>query len=175
VTVTRRRTIGGIVTPAASVSFIRPEFDDFLYAPVGMERDEMPLTVLSVLARLDLDPWKEAAELSDLPRDSATQRLASLIARLPGGPWTQTEARGIAYRLIDLLPRRGNPSVPLIEKAHGIPRMAGSPAAKMLICAALAGIALISLARCEPSSGADVVVSQTIETYLIARIGSFRS
>jgi hypothetical protein len=129
-----------------------------------MERDELPLTVLSALARLDLDPWKEAAELSDLPRDSATQRLASLIARLPGGRWTQIEARGIAYRLIDHLPRRSDPSVPLIEKAHGIPKMVGSPAAKMLICAALVGVALISVARCEPSSGADMVVSQTTET-----------
>ena len=162
------------MTPAASVSFCRPEFDDFLYAPVGMERDEMPLTVLSVLARLDLDPWKEAAELSDLPRDSATQRLASLIARLPGGRWTQKEARGIAHRLIDLLPRCRNPSVPLIEKAHGIPRMAVSPAAKMLICAALAGVALISLARCEPSSGADMVVSQTTETVPHPARGYFR-
>jgi hypothetical protein len=124
----------------------------------------MPLTVLSALARLDLDPWKEAAELSDLPRDSATQRLASLIARLPGGRWTQTEARGIAHRLIDLLPRCSNRSVPLIEKAYGIPRMAASPVAKMLICAALAGVALISVARCEPSFGADMVASQTTET-----------
>jgi len=153
-----------IVTPAASVSFFRPEFDDFLYAPVGMERDEMPLSVLSVLARLDLDPWKEAAELSDLPRDSATQRLASLIARLPGGRWTQAEAGGIAHRLIELLPRRSTPSVPLIEKARGIPGMTVSPSAKMLICAVLAGVALISVARCEPSSGADTVVSQTTET-----------
>jgi hypothetical protein len=38
--------------------------------------------------------------------------------------------------------------------------MAGSSTAKMLICAALAGVVLISLARCEPSSGADMVVFQ---------------
>ena len=29
-----------IVTPAASVSFFRPEFDDFLYAPIGTERND---------------------------------------------------------------------------------------------------------------------------------------
>ena len=58
-----------IVTPATSVSFFRPEFDDFLYAPIGADEGEMPLSVLSALARSDLDPWQEAAELSDLPKD----------------------------------------------------------------------------------------------------------
>jgi hypothetical protein len=55
----------------------------------------MPLSVLSALARLGLDPWKEATELSELPSDRATQRFAALIVRLPGGPWTLAEARGI--------------------------------------------------------------------------------
>jgi hypothetical protein len=56
------------VTAAPSVSFFRPEFDDFLYAPIGADRNEMPLTVLSALSRLDIDPWKEAAELSELQK-----------------------------------------------------------------------------------------------------------
>ena len=60
-----------------------------------MEKDDMPLSVLSALARLDLDPWKEGAELSELPSDRATQRFAALIVRLPGGPWTLAEAKGI--------------------------------------------------------------------------------
>jgi hypothetical protein len=143
-----------IVTPAASISFFRPELDDFLQAPIGMERNEMPLSVLSALARLNLDPWKEAAELSELPRDSAAQRLAALIVRLPGGQWTQADSMGIAHRLIELLPRRSSPAVPLIEKVHGIPRITSSPSARMLICAALVGIAIISVASCEPASGA---------------------
>ena len=121
----------------------------------------MSLSVLSALARLGLDPWKEATELSELPSDSATQRLATLIMRLPGGRWTQADSRGIACRLIELLPRRGSPAVPLMEKAHGIPRMTTSPAAKMLMCALLVGIALIGAASCEPASGADMVASQT--------------
>ena len=84
---------GSPMTAAASVTFFRPEFDDFLYAAVGLERNEMPLTVLSALSRLDVDPWKVAAELSQLPKKPATQRLASLLARLPGGRWAQTDAR----------------------------------------------------------------------------------
>jgi hypothetical protein len=65
----------------------------------------MPLSVLSALARLDVDPRKEAAELSELPKGTAAQRLGSLIARLPGGRWTPAESRAIADRQIDLLPR----------------------------------------------------------------------
>jgi hypothetical protein len=39
-----------IVTAAASVSFFKPEFGDFLYAAIGADRNEMPLTVLSALS-----------------------------------------------------------------------------------------------------------------------------
>jgi len=153
-----------IVTPASSAFFFRPELDDFLHAPIGMERNEMPLSVLSALARLGLDHWKEAAELPELPSDSATQRLAALIMRLPGGRWTQADSRGIAHRLIALLPRRGSPAVPSIEKPHGIPRMTATPAAKLLLCAVFVGIVLIGAASCEPASGADMAASPTTET-----------
>jgi hypothetical protein len=132
------------VTPDASVSFFRPEFDDFLYAPIGADRNEMPLSVLSALARLDVDPWEEAAELSELPKDTATQRLASLIARLPGGQWAQADSRAIADRLIELLPRRSSSKARLAEKAHGSSEMTGSVVAKMLICVALGVTALCS-------------------------------
>jgi hypothetical protein len=70
------------VTPATSISFFRPELDDFLHGSIGMERNEMPLSVLSALARLDLDPWKEAVELSELPRDCAAQRLERIPSDL---------------------------------------------------------------------------------------------
>jgi hypothetical protein len=144
-----------IVTPAASVSFFRPEFGDFLYAPIGADRNEMPLSVLSALARLDVDPWEEAAQLSELPKDTATQRLASLIARLPGGRWTQADSRAIADRLIKLLPRRSSSKVPLAENAHGLREMTGSAVAKMLICVALGVTALIIAVSREPSSRGD--------------------
>jgi hypothetical protein len=152
-----------IVTPATSISFFRPEFDDFLQASIGIERNDMPLSVLSALARLDLDPWKEAAELSELPRDCATRKLAALIERMPGGQWAQAESGGIAHRLIQLLPRSSRPNVPSIKTADGRPKATGSSAAKILLCAALLGIALFSAARCDPSSGADRVWSRMTE------------
>ena len=147
------------MTPASSVSFFRPEFNDFFYAPIGAYRSEMPLSVLSALARLDLDPWQEASELSDLPKDTAKQRLASLIARLPGGRWAQADSRAIAERLIDLLPRRSSSKAPIAQpiaqKANGLREMTGSTFARILICAALAVTALIIAASREPSSRGD--------------------
>ena len=145
------------MTPAASVSFFsfRPEFGDFLYAPVGVDRNEMTLSVLSALARLDIDPWKEAAELSELAKHTAAQRLASLIARLPGGRWTQAESGAIADRLIKLLPQHGPSEEPLAQRARGLPGMTHSAAVKILICAALVATALIIATSPEPSSRGD--------------------
>jgi hypothetical protein len=140
------------VTPGASVTFFRPEFNDFLYAPIGADRNEMPLSVLSALSRLNVDPWKEAAELSELSADTATQRLASMIDQLPGGKWTRADSRAIADRLIELLPRRGSSKEPVAEKAHGLHEVASSTFAKILIFAALGVTALIIAASREPSS-----------------------
>lgn len=143
------------MTPAASVSFFRPEFDDFLYARIGADRNETPLSVLSALARLKLDPWKEAAELSELPKDIATQRLATSIARLPAGQWAQADSKAIAGRLIELLPRRSNSKGPLAEKAHSLGGMTGSTVAKILICAALGVAAVVVATSRQPVSPGD--------------------
>jgi hypothetical protein len=100
---------------SASVSALGSEFDDFLYAPIGEDRNEMPLSVLSALARLDIDPWREASELARLPRDTATQRLASLIAELPDWPSLHMDPGAIAARLIALLPRVTRSNIPSRE------------------------------------------------------------
>jgi len=78
------------------------EFDAFLFAPIDREETGMVLSVASALARLDLDPWREAAELTRMSRSAANQRLTSLIAALPGATSLPSAA---ASRLIDLLPR----------------------------------------------------------------------
>jgi hypothetical protein len=91
-----------------SLSALASEFDDFLFASIGEGRNDLPLSVLSALARLDIDPWQEATELAQVPRETATQRLASLIAALPDGPSARLDPGRIAARLIALLP--GQPS-----------------------------------------------------------------
>lgn len=91
----------------AAFSLLNSEFNDFLYAEVGEEGNGMQLSVVSALTRLDIDPWQEAARLSDLPKEIAATALSGLIARLPVGHWEPSDTRGIAARLIDLLPERG--------------------------------------------------------------------
>jgi len=87
-------------------------FDAFLFAPVGDDRNGMLLSVLSALARLDVDPWQEAADLARLPRSAAIERLTALIAALPGRPASQPDPGTIAARLIALLPARTDSNAP---------------------------------------------------------------
>ena len=67
---------------------------------------ELLLSVLSALARSDVDPWEEAAQLAQLPEDTAARKLVSLIAALPKGASARPDPETIAPRLIALLPRR---------------------------------------------------------------------
>jgi hypothetical protein len=79
--------------------------DIFLIAKVGDEIDGVPLSVISGLTRLGLDPWHEAGRLSSLSNREAIEQLARLIAELPGFFRPLGEARKIADRLVQLLPR----------------------------------------------------------------------
>ena len=47
---------------------LRPDLDKFLFAAVADEVDGVPLSVISALTRLGLDPWEEAGRLSSLSR-----------------------------------------------------------------------------------------------------------
>src|SRR5712691_10844358 len=81
-----------------------PEFDAFLFASVGEEVDGVPLSVLSALARLDLDPRDEAARLARLTKEAAADQLARMIARLSDRRRSVSEAQRIASDLIERLP-----------------------------------------------------------------------
>jgi hypothetical protein len=81
-----------------------PEFDAFLFAAVGEEVDGAPLSVLSALSRLGLDPRDEAARLAHLTREAAADQLARMIARVADRHWSVAEARRIAGGLIERLP-----------------------------------------------------------------------
>ena len=83
---------------------VLPEMDPFLFASVGEEVEGIPLSVLSALAQLGLDPRNEAVRLSNLTSEAAASQLARLFARLPDRPWTSSEIRGIASKLVELLP-----------------------------------------------------------------------
>jgi hypothetical protein len=93
----------------ASLSTLPSAYDDFLYAPVGESTNGASLTVLSVLARQNIDPWEEAADLSRMPHANAARRLISMITVSPGQ--SSSEA-AVADRLIALLPGRGAERAP---------------------------------------------------------------
>jgi hypothetical protein len=107
------------VTRTALFSDLAPDFDAFLFAPIREDKSGVPLSVVSALARLDVDPWEEAAKLAAMPGEAATQRLSALIASLPAEPATDPERRTTAARLVALLPQR---LVPGSSRAKSAPR-----------------------------------------------------
>jgi hypothetical protein len=90
-------------------------YNAFLFAAVGEERAGVPLTVLSALTRLGFDPWREAARLADLPRETAARVFAVTIAMLPTGDWKASDVESISSRLVDALPVQGRPAAPAAE------------------------------------------------------------
>jgi len=82
------------------------EFDAFLFSSIGEDRNGIPLSVVSLLARRDLDPWLEAATLANLPVEAATRKLTRLIRTISYQPLTLPDPEAIAIRLVSLLPRR---------------------------------------------------------------------
>jgi hypothetical protein len=104
---------------------LRPEFslgnspyNEFLFAAVGEEKAGLSLTVLSALTRLGLDPWREAARLSELPRETAARVFAVTIAMLPEGDWKASESEAIAARLVNRLPGRSTEVIPSTRDAR---------------------------------------------------------
>jgi len=126
-----------------SVSQFRFEFDDFLYAPVDESNSGTLLSVLSALARLDVDPWQEAASLARMSRESATQRLASLIVALPGGLLAHLDSRTIAIRLIALLPRA--PSFKAVQH-ETLPQAGTLPISRAIIYVVIINAIFMALA-----------------------------
>jgi hypothetical protein len=73
----------------------------FLFAEVGLEPSGVPLTVLSLLARLGEDPWRQAQDWSTLPEKTVIDQLAERIRQMP---IALQDARLTAKRLVMLLP-----------------------------------------------------------------------
>lgn len=89
----------------AEFSLHHSEYGAFLGAEVWQEENGNSLNVLSALARLELDPWGEAAQLSGLAREAAASALGATLSRLPDNRCTQREIAAIAMRLVQALPR----------------------------------------------------------------------
>ena len=82
---------------------IDSQFDRFLFTPLYQDR-ETPLSVLSALARQDVDAWQEAARLNQLPKGAAINSLASTIWKTNSERWSPSDASIVAAGLVELLP-----------------------------------------------------------------------
>jgi hypothetical protein len=117
-------------------------FNNFLYSPVGDEADHMPVSVLSALARRDIDPWDEAAQLARMPKSVAIARLTSMISTPGLDLSAQSRAELVATRLIELLPKPPLLGIPG-NTAISLPRLPGNYW-KIIACLAV-GIAFLLL------------------------------
>jgi hypothetical protein len=96
--------LGGCGEELCLVIYLTHQFDNFLFAQVNEGSEATPLSVLSMLARLNIDPWDEAAKLARLPRSVAAGRLVDFIAATPGASSPYLNAAAVSERLTDLLP-----------------------------------------------------------------------
>ena len=95
-----------------SLSHPALQYTAFLFEPLGDDRNGVPLALASILGRMNLDPWSEAASLAAMPAAAAKQKLAALIEAMPIHSWVRPESNSLAERLIRLLPAPHAPAAP---------------------------------------------------------------
>lgn len=127
---------------------LRPDLDKFLFATAGDEINDVPLSVLSALTRVGVDPWEEAGRLSSLATPEAVEQLARLISEVPGLFRSLPEAREMAGILIGLLPRHDASRVSTaqiqIRPRFPKPRLPRA-SSYWVVCCVLAAAALLSV------------------------------
>jgi hypothetical protein len=133
------------VTPPASFSLQRSEFNAFLFAEIVEAPNGMPLSLISALARLDLDPWEEAARLSKLPRRAAALGLASILSRLPEADTATSPAARTPRELVELLPAFGPAASAPRRDGSGGPSVRRLPVLTWIICLLLVAATLYLL------------------------------
>ena len=127
---------------------LRPDLDKFLFAAVGAEENGIPLSMVSALTRLGLDPWEEAGRLSSLAKREAVEQLSRLIAELPGTRRPMAEAHEIACGLVDQLPQHNSERPPAAQiQLRQLPRWPSVPKRSQLLmfCLVVAAAALVSI------------------------------
>jgi hypothetical protein len=85
---------GSIVDYCARFSTLNARYEEFLFAQVCEEANGMRLSVLSALARMNVDPWEEATRLAAMPRAIAEKTLLSILDAVSGRSWKSPEAAG---------------------------------------------------------------------------------
>jgi hypothetical protein len=147
-----------VATPDAT-ALQRSDLNQFLFADVGTEANGMTLSVVSVLARLGSDPWREADRLAELPKAEAADSLARMIAGMPRSLWDLPSAVAIAVRLTGLLPSRPVRSVGAVIGRRWplpLPGKTTLVAVCVVLAAAFAALAFIQATPPAALDGSDV-------------------
>ena len=129
---------------SARFSLLHSDLNDFLFASVGDEQNGMPLSVISALTRLGLEPWAEAARLAALPKALAAEALTPMIARLSLAWGQRSDNLAIAQRVVGLLPKRGQVAEPGREQTGAWDKRY-SNAVMLLGCLALGAAVLFAM------------------------------
>jgi hypothetical protein len=87
------------------------EFDEFLFTPLGEDRNGLPLSVISLFARMNMDPWQEAENLATLSADAAAKRLAQSLETLTDPALRPDNPGERVQRLLALLPAHATTAV----------------------------------------------------------------
>ena len=150
---------------------LRPEYslghspyNPFLFSGIGEEKVGIELTVFSALTRLGFDPWREAARLAGLPRETAVRAFAVTLAMLPEGDWKASDSEAISARLVNWLPGPSDLIIAPVKSAGR--RIGGSrmkPDLRTWLAWGVLAVALLVLAfqlqpdkNLEPGSRSDV-------------------
>ena len=83
-----------------------PDFEQFLGAAVGEDGHGTSVSVLSMMARLDVDPWDEAAALATMNTAPAIKRLETLMGRFQDVRLSAPDRSNLARTLLAALPQR---------------------------------------------------------------------
>jgi len=133
----------------------------FLFAEVGLEASGVPLTVLSVLARLGEDPWRQAQNWASLSNETVVDQLADCIRQMPMGPEAIRDARITAKRLILLLPGAQKGVHAMDDPAAGSARARPHwTRTTILIGAMVIGIAINVMLMSAQNAPTDIATSQ---------------
>lgn len=108
-------------TCAARHPNLGQEYSAFLYATIGVDANGSAVSVLSAMARANLDPWHESQALADLSASAAARRLGSLIEEVLGGSIKLDDPGQSTDRLIKLLPRRARAILPTTTLRKSLP------------------------------------------------------
>ena len=95
-------------------------YEEFLYTEIGEQENGMPLSMVSALTQLGLDPWDEARRLASLPAAAAAAAVSDLIKRASAFTARATDLPKLSARLAALLSRPA-PVTARVVSLPGVP------------------------------------------------------